>query len=165
MITFPKNLGFCVAFLSLTVFTISPVHAQKNDPPSGQFGVGVYSIRSSTPSGLEAVYAINQNIQVGSELSLSVTSSGGASVTTILFGPFARYLIPTTVSPFIQGGLQVLSTGSTSNTGVFLGAGVAYNINHEIALHAGVDILNVYFSPSSTTFGWSFIPADADWFF
>jgi hypothetical protein len=159
-------LRIVFVMVTFTVFFVPLAHAQKNDPPIGQFGIGVYAINSLIiPSGLEGVYAFNPNVQVGSEVSLGVTSAGGASATKFFIGPFARYLFASTVSPFVQGGLQIL-TGTGSQTGIFLGAGVAYNINHEIGLHASVDVLNIAFTnPSVTTFGWSIIRADADWFF
>jgi hypothetical protein len=161
-----STLRIVFAIITLMVLFIPVAYAQKNDPPIGQFGIGVYAINSAViPSGLEGVYAFNPNVQVGSELSLGVTSAGGGSTTKFFIGPFARYLFASTVSPFVQGGLQFL-TGTTGSTGIFLGAGVAYNINHEIGLHASVDILNITFTnPSVTTFGWSIIRADADWFF
>ena len=128
------------------------------------------------------MYAFSPNLQAGAELSLNVANTGGFNTTTFLFGPFARILFPTSVSPFIQVGLQVLSTSGSSSvtvggntqtvsnsnttTGLFLGGGVAYNINKEIGLHAGVDVVNVTFGSGGTTqFGWSIIRADADWFF
>jgi len=161
-----KNLCFLAGLLAITSLAISPAHAQKNEPPSGQFGIGVYSVRYWTPSGLEAVYAINSSAEIGSELSLGVAGGGGGgSTTTFLIAPFARFSFPATVSPFVQGGLQVLVGGGGSNVGLFLGGGVGYNINHTISFNAGIDLLNIFFSPSFTTFGWSVIRADADWFF
>ncbi len=152
--------------ISFVIFGSSTAQAQKNDPPVQQFGLGAYAINSSTiPSGLEAVYAFNPSVQVGSEISLALTNTGSMSTTKLFFGPFARYLFPSSVSPFVQGGLQ-LPTWAGTNPGVFLGLGLAYNINHEIGLHTSVDILNIVFSnPSVTTVGWSIIRADADWFF
>jgi hypothetical protein len=153
-----------VLFTSIVLF-IPAAHAQKNDPPSGQFGVGVYAISTSLPSGLQGTYAINQNVQVGTGFSFSATSGFGTTGTTYLLSPFARYLFNSTVSPFVQGGFQLLGNAGHSNTGIFIGGGVAYYLNHEIGVTAGVDILNLFFSPSSTNFGWSIVRVGADWFF
>ncbi len=178
------RLRIFALLLTLMVLFIPSAHAQKNDPPSGQFGVGVYAISTSLPSGLQGTYALNQNVQVGTGLSLGITNTNGVSATTILVSPFFRYLFNSTVSPFVQGGLMILSkptytyttvpssnsvsTNVTNNTitGIFLGAGVAYYINHEIGVTAGVDFLNAFFGTgSTTTFGWGIVRVGADWFF
>ncbi len=160
-----KNLGFVAAFLSLMAIAIPSAHAQKNEPPSGQFGLGVYAITSNLPSGIEGTYAINQNLQVGSGISLLLTSAGGGSSTTFMLSPFVRYQFQSTVSPFVQGGFEVLAGSGTSNFGIFMGGGVAYYLNRQIGVNAGVDILNLFFSPSVTTFGWGIVRVGADWFF
>lgn len=160
------KVAFCVfCFFMLTFFYSSNAAAQHNDPPSGQFGLGVYAISTSLPSGLEGTYAINQNVQVGTGFSLSVNSGIYGSGTVILFSPFARYLFSSSVSPFLQGGLQVLSVASSSNVGIFLGGGVGYYLDRKVGVTAGVDILNTFFSPSGTAFGWGIVRVAADWFF
>ena len=160
-----KTLSFFfAASIAFVLLTNSSAYAQKNDPPSGQLGVGVYAISTSLPSGLEGTYALNQNLQLGVGLSVAI-NSGIYGVNAILFTPFIRYLFTSTVSPFIQGGFQLFSAGGTSNTGLFIGAGVAYYLNHEIGVNAGVDIVNTFFSPSGTSFGWGIVRVGADWFF
>ncbi len=149
----------------LFVLSASLAYGQKNAPPSGQFGLGVYAITSNLPSGVEGTYAINENMQAGAQTSLAVVSAGGASSTLFLLSPFFRYQFPSTVSPFVQGGMQILSGGGGSNFGIFLGGGVAYYINQTIGVNAGIDLLNIFFSPSVTTFGWSVVRVGADWFF
>jgi hypothetical protein len=165
MTTHLNNLRFVVTFLTLMILAIPSAHAQKNEPPSGQFGLGVYAITSNLPSGLAGTYAINPNLQVGSDISLTVVSAAGESSTLFLLSPFVRYQFPSTVSPFVQGGFQILAGGGGSNFGIFMGGGVAYYLNHQIGVNAGVDILNIFFSPSVTTFGWGVVRVGADWFF
>jgi hypothetical protein len=155
-----KNLRFFAVSSAIVAIALSPAHAQKNEPPSGQFGVGIYAISTTLPSGLEGVYAISQGIQVGSELSLLV----GNGTSQFLLSPFVRILFNSKVSPFLQGGFAIYSNGGTSS-GLFMGGGIAYYLNHEIGLHADVDILDVVFSPSSVTFGWAVVRGGADWFF
>ncbi len=117
MIAHLKNLRFAATLLTLTALAIPSAYAQKNEPPSGQFGVGIYAISTALPSGLEGVYAISQNLQVGSELSLLV----GSGSSQFLFSPFVRILFTSKVSPFLQGGFAVYSNGGTSS-GMFMGA-------------------------------------------
>jgi hypothetical protein len=173
MISCVKNLRFFVAGIFLMALAISPAIAQKNDPPSGQFGAGIYALSTSTPSGLEGIYAFSQNVQVGTELSLGITSSSGVSITNVVFEPFFRYLFTSTVSPYVQGGFTIVSTSgssfpgtNTTTTGIFIGAGVAYYLNHNIGINGGVDVLNLSFSsPSTTIVGFGIVRVGADWFF
>jgi hypothetical protein len=165
MIIHLQQLRIAAFLFLLTLLVIPSAHAQKNDPPIAQFGLGVYAITSTLPSGLQGTYAINQNLQVGAGFSFGNASARSTSTTTILFSPFVRYLFASTVSPFVQGGLQFYSVGAHSNTGLFLGGGVGYYLNHEVGVTAGVDILNLFFSPSSTNFGWGIVRVGADWFF
>ncbi|HEY3875779.1 MAG TPA: hypothetical protein VGM92_09900 [Candidatus Kapabacteria bacterium] len=179
-----KKLHLVIGFVFFSFITHAAVYAQ-DQHPSGQFGVGVYSVRSSLPSGLEGVYALTSSFQIGAEVSLGVTSTGsstttipngtggfttvstGSTSTTAFYAaPFARLLFGTgNVNPFIQGAVQILSNGTT-NVGIFFGGGVAYHINKELALQAGIDIVNAMFStPSTISFGWSIIRADGDWYF
>lgn len=157
---------FTIVFSQLSSGSLA--YAQKNEPPTAQFGIGVYAISNFIPSGIEGIYAINTNLQVGTEFSLAINSGiwGG---NTILFAPFIRYAFPSNVSPFIEGGFQLINVsvggGSTTNSGIYIGAGVAYYLNHEIGVHGGVDIINTFFSPSGTSFGWSNVRVGADWFF
>lgn len=167
MLTQFKNLRFVVAFIILGFFAITSTRAQTNQPPSGKFGLGIYA-SNAFPSGLVALYALSPNLEVGSMVSLSNTSGGGFTGTTFLLGPFVRVLFPTSVSPFVQGGFQIISRPAPTGTtvGLFLGGGVAYYINHEIGLHAGFDLLDISFSnPSTTTVGWGVIRGEGDWFF
>src|ERR1700733_9094400 len=127
----------------LMAIAVSSAHAQKNDPPSAQFGLGIYAITNSLPDGFEVTYALDSNMQIGSELSLSISNSVGS----YLISPFARYLFsdlfPGIVSPFIQGGLQLYSPGDGVQAGIFLGGGAAYCLNHQVGIHGDVDIFNL----------------------
>ena len=143
------------------MLTISPAHAQKNEPPSGQFGMGIYA-SNFYPSGIEGIYAVSENLQVGSELGLRV----GTGNTIFLFAPFVRFQFSSKVSPFIQGGFNIADYGGAANAGLFFGGGLAYYLNRTVGVHADVDIINVTFTaPSSIFFGWSIVRAGADWFF
>jgi hypothetical protein len=104
-------------------------------------------------------------LQIGSELSLSISNSVGS----YLISPYARYLFsdlfPGIVSPFVQGGLQLYSPGSGTQFGVFLGGGAAYYLNHQVGIHGDVDIFNLMFNSPGTTLGWFVFRAGADYFF
>ncbi len=156
-LNYARNFG---AFVLLVAIAVSTAHAQKNDPPSAQFGVGIYGITNFLPSGFEVTYALDSNLQVGSDLSLSIS----ASVGSYLIAPYARYLYNWVVSPFVQGGLQLYSQPGSTQAGIFLGGGVAFCINHQINLHGDVDIVNLFFTPS-TTVGWFVFRLGADYFF
>ena len=159
-----KNVRRFGAALLLMALAVSSAHAQKNDPPSGQFGVGFYFITNYLPNGLDVTYALDSDIEIGSSLSLSISNS----VATYLVSPFARYLFPELfpgiVSPFVQGGLQLYSVGTGTQTGIFLGGGAAYYISHEIGIHGDVDIFNLMFGSSGTT-NWFVFRAGADYYF
>ena len=165
MLTHFKNLCFLATFLVFSVLAVSSAFAQTNEPPSGQFGLGVYAISSSLPSGIEGTYALDQHLQIGSGMSLGVLSSGGRSSTLFSLNPFVRYQFQSKVSPFVQGGFEVLAGNGGANFGIFLGGGVAYYINHSVGVNAGIDLINILFSPSVTAFGWSIVRVGADWFF
>ncbi len=143
----------------LMAVSVTTAYAQKNDPPSQQFGVGIYGITNFLPSGFEVTDAIDSTLQVGTELSLSVSNSS----TAYLVAPFARLLYPWIVSPFVQGGIQLYSPTTGTEIGIFVGGGVAFCINHQINLHGDVDIINLFFSPS--TVGWGVLRIGADYFF
>jgi hypothetical protein len=160
-----KDVRCFGAAILLMALTVTSAHAQKNDPPSGQFGVGIYLITNYLPNGFEVTYALDSDIEIGSALSLSISNSVG----TYLVSPFARYLFPELfpgiVSPFVQGGFQLYSVGSGTQTGVFLGGGAAYYISHEIGIHGDVDIFNLMFGSSGTNLGWFVFRIGADYFF
>lgn len=156
---------FLFLFLSLAIlFQAASASAQKNAPPSSQFGVGILTGGSGGASGLEGVFALNQHMQVGTLFGLQLQSGGGESSTTLEFAPFFRYQFVSTVSPFLQGGLAIVSVGGTSSSGMFLGGGLAYYIAETFGIHADVDILSVGFSPSLITFGWANGRVGVDWF-
>ena len=100
------------AFMLLMVIFVSSANAQKNDPPSEQFGVGIYGITNFLPSGFEVTYALDSTIQVGSELSVAIS----ASVGSYLIAPFVRYLYDWIVSPFAQAGLEPLFAGQATRS-------------------------------------------------
>jgi hypothetical protein len=151
---------FCL--LVITLFPVSRAAAQHNDPPSKQFGVGIYA-STFTLSGVEGTYAISPNIQVGTLLSFNVASGGGTG--SFLLAPFFRYLFPSSISPFFEGGIAIQSGGGATASGLFLGGGIAYYLSHAIGVHAGVELLNLLFSPSGVSFGTSNLLIGADWFF
>lgn len=134
--------------------------AQKNDPPSGQFGAGIYAVSNYLPSGFEFTYALDSTMQIGSEFSLTISNSVGS----YLISPFARYLFfPWIVSPFVQGGLQMYSPSTGTQFGIFLGGGAAFCINHQLNIHGDVDLLNWFLSPSALR--WFVLRIGGDWFF
>ncbi len=146
----------------LMAFASSNAYAQKNDPPSEQFGVGIYGITNFLPSGFELTYALDSdiNVQIGTELSASVSTSVGS----FFVSPFARYLYPWIVSPFVQAGLQLYSQPGNVQLGMFLGGGAAFCINRQINIHGDVDIVNLFVTPSANT-GWFVFRLGADYFF
>jgi hypothetical protein len=157
-----RNFGASVLLMTLAV---SSAYAQKNDPPSGQFGAGISLITNYLPDELVVTYAVDSTLQFGSGFyfSLSAGSSG-----TYLISPFARYLFPDLfpgiASPFVQGGIQFYSPGTGTQVGIFVGGGVAYCINHQINVHGDVDIVN-FFSGSSGVTDWFVFRLGADYFF
>ena len=158
------NLRFFASCFMLMALVL-PARAQKNEPPSGQFGVGIYAA-TGAPSGLEGTYAISENMQVGTLFSLGLSSGGGESSTTFLLAPYFRYLFSSAVSPFVQGGLSIISSGGSTNAGIFMGGGLAYYLSRRLGIHADVDIIDVTFSnPSILAFGWSNVRIGLDWFF
>jgi hypothetical protein len=157
---------FIVAtFAVLMAILASSAHAQKNDPPSGQFGLGIDLITNYLPDELVATYAVDSTMQFGAGfyLSLSAGSSG-----TYLISPFARYLFPELfpgiASPFAQGGVQLYSPGTGTQVGIFVGGGVDYCINHQINVHGDVDIVNSFPGSSGIT-DWFVFRLGADYFF
>jgi len=159
-----KIFCFFAAFIVVTAVAISTAKAQKNEPPSGQFGFGVYASEDFS-CGVDGVYALSPNLQIGSLLSFNVRSGGGNSSSLFLLGPFVRILASSKVSPYFEGRFMLFTGSGNSNAGLFLGGGLAYYLNHEIGVHAGIDIINLYFSPSFTIFGLTSFLAGADWFF
>jgi hypothetical protein len=153
------------AFAVLMAISAFPAHAQKNDPPSGQFGVGIDLITNYLPNELAFTYAMDSTLQFGCGfyLSLSAGSSG-----TYLVTPFARYLFPELfpglASPFLQAGVQLYSPGVGTQVGIFAGGGVAYTLNHQINVHGGVDIVNSFPGSSGIT-DWFVFRLGADYFF
>jgi hypothetical protein len=160
------NQRYFGAFLILITFAASTARAQKNDPPSGQFGAGIYLMTNYLPNGFTVTYAIDSSVQFESELSLSISASSPA---IYLVAPFARYLFPDLfpglASPFVQGGIQLYSPGTGTQVGIFLGAGVAYFVNHQLGIHGDVDVVNHFFSTLAPNFGWFVFRIGADWFF
>jgi hypothetical protein len=158
-IKYLRNFGTLVALMAIAA---SSAHAQKNDPPSNQFGVGIYGVTNFLPSGFEITYALDSttNVQIGSELSASFSTSVGS----FLIAPFVRYLYQWIVSPFAQGGIQLYSLPGSTQVGLFLGGGGAFCINRQINVHGDVDILNAFFTPS-TNIGWFVFRLGADYFF
>ena len=151
---------FLISF-AFSIFTTHGVRAQKNEPPSGQPGIGVYA-STYLLSGVDFTYAISSNMQAGSLFTLSAGSGGGG--TNFLFGPFFRYQFSGTVSPFVEGGLVVQGNGGATSSGIFMGGGFAYYLNRTIGMHAGVELLNLLFSPSGVVFGFNSLIIGADWY-
>ena len=153
------------AFATLLFIIVPSAHAQKNDPPSGQFGVGIDLITNYLPNELAFTYAMDSTMQFGCGffLSLSAGSSG-----TYLVTPFVRYLFPELfpgiASPFIQAGIQLYSPGAGTQVGIFAGGGVDYCINHQINVHGDVDIVNSFPGSSGIT-DWFVFRLGADYFF
>ncbi|SRR5579883_175720 len=164
-----RNLLLSLSVIALALFVVPSAHAQKNDPPSGKFGIGAYVASGipgiPVPSGLSGTYAINSDMQVGSYLSLAVASSDGASATTFLLAPYFRYLFNSTASPYVQGGFSVITGGGSTTAGIFLGGGLSYYMSEHFGVHTDVDIIDVEFSPSSVVFGWANLRAGMMWFF
>jgi hypothetical protein len=161
MLTYFKNLCFFVAFLAITALAISPACAQSNDPPSGQFGLGFY-VATGGGGGLDAIYAINKNVQVGTIFNLDVTSPG---FTTFQLSPLFRYQFSSTISPFVSGGFSILVSNGQTYAGLFLGGGIAYYFGTHFGIHADVDIIALRFSPSLINFGWTSTRVGGEWFF
>jgi hypothetical protein len=165
MILRRNHVRYFGAALLLMALAVSTAHAQKNDPPSAQFGVGIYFITNYLPDGFEVTYALDSTLEIGSSLSLSISNSVG----TYLVSPFARYLFPELfpgiVSPFVQGGLQLYSPGSGTQAGIFLGGGAAFYLNHQVGIHGDVDIFNLMFGSPGTNLKWLVFRAGADYFF
>ncbi len=157
-----KNIRYFGAFVLLMTIFVSSAHAQKNDPPSDQFGLGIYGITNFLPSGFELTYALDSttNMQIGSVLSASFSTSVGS----YLIAPFARYLFNWIVSPFVQGGVQFYDQPGNAQLGIFLGGGVAFCINHQINVHGDVDIVNSFPGSSGVT-DWFVFRLGADYFF
>jgi hypothetical protein len=154
-----------IAFAALMAISASSAYAQKNDPPSGQFGLGINLITNYLPDELVVTYAVDSTLQFGTGfyLSLSAGSSG-----TYLVSPFARYLFPDLfpelASPFVQAGIQLYAPGAGTQIGFFVGGGVDYCINHQINVHGDVDIINAFpGSPGITD--WFVFRLGADYFF
>ena len=157
---------FIRTLLFLLVFsTVSTAYAQKNAPPSGQFGLGVEVSSSGSPGGISGTYAINRNMQVGTYFSLGIASANGVSATTFGLMPFFRYQFESVVSPYLQGGFSIFSQGGSSVSGMFVGGGLAYYFAQTFAVHADVDVLTIAFSPSATFFGWAYTRTGVMWFF
>jgi len=160
-----KNVLFFGIIAMLMALPVTSAHAQKNDSPSAQFGVGIYLITNYLPNGFEVTYALDSTLEIGSSLSLSISNS----VSSYLISPFARYLFPELfpgiASPFVQCGLQLYSPGSGADFGIFLGGGAAYYINHLVGIHGDVDIFNLMFGSSGTNLGWLVFRIGADYFF
>lgn len=159
------QLRFSAVTIAFLIFHSSIATAQKNDPPMQQYGVGVYAITSSAPSGIEGTYAMSPNMQFGSLFTFGLRSGNIGGKTQYLIAPFFRYLFTSSVSPFVQGGISISSLGGGSTSDLFLGGGVAYYLNHEIGVHAAVDLITLFFSPSGIGFGTNTVVVGADWFF
>jgi hypothetical protein len=143
------------------VFSITSARAQKDDPPSGQFGLGFY-VATGGGGGLDAIYAINKNVQVGTIFNLDVTSPGS---TTFQLSPLFRYQFNSTISPFVGGGFSILVANSQTYAGLFLGGGLAYYFGTHFGIHTDVDIIALRFSPSLINFGWTSVRMGGEWYF
>jgi hypothetical protein len=165
-----KFLLVCSVLLLLVLsLASSSTYAQKNDPPSQQFGVGIYEASPSglnAPSGISGAYALNRNLQIGSYLAFGVVSGSGVTTGTVFeAAPFIRYQFDGAVSPFVQGGLGIIApfVGSTVG-GMFLGGGLAYYFDHTLAIHADVDLVIIGFNTSAILFGWDQSRLGIMWF-
>jgi hypothetical protein len=161
MISHLKNLRFFAAILALTAIAIPSAHAQSDNPPSNQFGLGFY-VATGGAGGLDAIYAINKNVQVGTIFNLDVTSPG---TTTFQLSPLFRYQFNSTISPFVSGGFTILVSNGQTAAGLFLGGGLAYYFNTHFGIHTDVDIIGLRFSPSLINFGWTAVRVGGEWYF
>jgi hypothetical protein len=165
MITKCNCVRYFGAFVLLMSLAASSARAQKNDPPSGQFGFGINLITNYLPDELVVTYAIDSTMQFGSGVFLSLSAG---STGTYLISPFARYLFPELfpgiASPFIQAGIELYSPGTGTQLGFFVGGGVDYCINHQINVHGDVDVVNSFPGSSGVT-DWFVFRLGADYFF
>jgi hypothetical protein len=160
-----STLCFVLVASFIMLATVSTIgRAQSNEPPSRQFGVGVFT--GTTGGGLTGTYAIDHHMQVGTYFALGISSGGGASETVFDLGPFFRYQFPSVVSPYIQGGFLIQTAGGQTNAGLVFGGGLAYYFARTFGIHADVDVLSFTFTtPSLFGFGWNSTRIGAMWFF
>jgi hypothetical protein len=138
--------------------------AQGGVAPSSQLGIG------ANTSGLTIQYAISPSFHIGASAALVFNSApnGGESTTSLQIGPYARFLLEGTVNPFIQAGISIAKTGTSSAaTSLYAGFGLEYFITRNVGVLAATNILNIPFeSGSSISFGPSpFGTAGVEWFF
>lgn len=151
----------------LIVISGSFAFAQKNAPPSGQFGIGIYSVNSlitEPPGGMTFTYALSHSMQLGSYFGLDVASGDIGSLTEFTLKPFFRYMMEAAVSPFFQGGMNVITSGGTTGVGLFFGGGLAYYLSQTFGIHAEMDVMQIGFSPSGIIFGFSNVKAGVEWY-
>lgn len=135
--------------------------------PNGQFGIG---LTLGTGSGAQFTYAVNPNIHLGGRLGFTSTSMSGESQSQFAFAPFFRYLIGSSgVVPYLHGEFQYSSISvsgtSSSQTALFIGAGIAHYWNASFGVRAEANILQLGLDPSSTTFEIAAARIGIDWFF
>lgn len=158
--------GSIIIVSLLIVFSGSFAFAQKNAAPSGQFGIGIYGLNSwlpEPPGGMTFTYALSHTMQLGSYFGLDVASGDIGNLTEFTLKPFFRYIIDAAVSPFFQGGMNIISAGTTG-VGLFFGGGLAYYLNQTFGIHAEMDVMQIGFSPSGIIFGFSNVKAGVEWY-
>ncbi len=154
-----------VAVFAAFLFFNALAFAQSNEPPSGQFGLGLFT--GSAVGGISGTYAVSRNMQVGTAFTLGITSVGGGSATTFGLAPFFRYLFDAPISPYVQGGFSIASTPELNTTfSLAFGGGLAYYFNRTFGVEMSLDVLDIAFTnPSAVTFGWEYTSAGVVWFF
>jgi hypothetical protein len=134
--------------LSIIVAAFVLVGATQSSQAQGGFLIGV---ETGQVLGANAMYQINDMIQVGSGLGLQI--SEGSNV--FYLSPQARFLFDLGLAQthFMMDAQLRLLFGDQSQTALVIRAGLQHWINKRVALYGGFGVLDVGFDPSFTNFG------------
>jgi len=163
------GLLLTAAALTLGALTATAQPLKTNTAPEGQLGIGLNT------SGATVQYALSPSLQVGVLLNVGMssstqeTTSGSTTIkvdnsTTNLGAElYGRFLFEGLVNPFVQLGLALNNTGTTSKSGsnevtnsratMDLNAyfGLAYYFTRQFGVFAQVGVVSLGLSDKSTT--------------
>jgi hypothetical protein len=174
---------FFVAFL-FTFAAYSQDEAKK--VPYDQFGAGVllandFVNRGATSYGGTLAYALDPDMHIGTQLAFIFDSGEDNSVTYFLIAPYFKYFFTPIKSfrPFAQFCFQVQSIpnrvqdtktykwsdGTKTSTSIAISGGAEWFPYKSVGVYAGIQAINLYFSPTRYIIGTGNAFMGIEWFF
>ena len=111
-------------------------------------------------------YAISPAFHIGAQLGLDLHSSDGKSNNGVYFAPYGKFIMSgmKDMKPYFWGAF-VVSSSTTTSTGLALGAGAEYFASRNVGVFGQFSVINIGFSPSDTHIGIVFPQVGIEWFF